>query len=116
MLRFLADEDFDEDIIRGILRHTPEVDILTVQEAGMRSAPDAEVLQAAASMGRILLTHDARTTMPTAILRVAAGDATPGVFIIRQRTPKRRAIEEVLIVAECSYEGEWEGQVRYLPL
>jgi hypothetical protein len=26
------------------------------------------------------------------------------------------AIEDVLILAECSTEGEWEGQVRYLPL
>jgi len=26
------------------------------------------------------------------------------------------AIDEILILAECSEEGEWEGQVRYLPL
>ncbi len=26
------------------------------------------------------------------------------------------AIEEILLIAEYSLEGEWEGQVRYLPL
>jgi len=26
------------------------------------------------------------------------------------------AIQEILLLAECSLEGEWEGQVRYLPL
>ncbi len=26
------------------------------------------------------------------------------------------AIEDLLLIAECSRPGEWEGQVRYLPL
>jgi hypothetical protein len=26
------------------------------------------------------------------------------------------AIEDILLIAECSLEGEWDGQVRYLPL
>jgi hypothetical protein len=26
------------------------------------------------------------------------------------------AIEEIILLAECSLEHEWEGQVRYLPL
>jgi len=26
------------------------------------------------------------------------------------------AINEIVLLAECSEEGEWEGQVRYLPL
>ena len=26
------------------------------------------------------------------------------------------SIEEILLLAEYSLEGEWEGQVRYLPL
>jgi len=26
------------------------------------------------------------------------------------------ADENLLLLAECSLEGEWEGQVRYLPL
>jgi len=26
------------------------------------------------------------------------------------------AIEDILLLAECSLEGEWDGQVRYLPL
>ena len=27
-----------------------------------------------------------------------------------------RLVEDILLLAECSLEGEWEGQVRYLPL
>jgi hypothetical protein len=40
----------------------------------------------------------------------------PGVFAVSQSLPIRLVIEEILLIAQCSREGEWEGQVRYLPL
>jgi hypothetical protein len=40
----------------------------------------------------------------------------PGVFEIGRHVPMGQAIEDVLLLAECSHEGEWEGQIRYLPL
>jgi hypothetical protein len=40
----------------------------------------------------------------------------PGVFEVSRDVPLRTAIEDILRLAECSLEGEWEGQVRYLPL
>jgi hypothetical protein len=40
----------------------------------------------------------------------------PGVFAVSQSLQIGRAIEAILILAECSYEGEWEGQIRHLPL
>ena len=48
--------------------------------------------------------------------RVRAGLPMPGVFEVSRRVPIGQAIDEILLVAECSHEGEWEGQVRYLPL
>lgn len=39
-----------------------------------------------------------------------------GVFQVSRDVPLREAIEDILLLAECSLEGEWEGQVRYLPL
>lgn len=36
-MRFLADEDFDNDIVRGILRRNATMDIVTVQKAWMFS-------------------------------------------------------------------------------
>jgi hypothetical protein len=40
----------------------------------------------------------------------------PGVFALPQGIPTAVAVEEVLLLAECSIEGELEGQVRHLPL
>jgi hypothetical protein len=40
----------------------------------------------------------------------------PGVFEVSRAVPVGRGIEDILLLAECSLDGEWEGQVRYLPL
>ena len=40
----------------------------------------------------------------------------PGVFEVGRVVPVGLVIEEVLLLVECSFDGEWEGQVRYLPL
>ena len=40
----------------------------------------------------------------------------PGVFEVSRAVPISQAIEDILLLAECSLDDEWEGQVRYLPL
>jgi hypothetical protein len=62
------------------------------------------------------LTHDVRTITKYAYERIAQGLPMPGVFEITRSVPIATAIEEIIIIAECSVDGEWEGQVRYLPL
>jgi len=47
---------------------------------------------------------------------VVQGKRMPGVFEVNREVPIAQAIEDILLLAECSIEGEWEGQVRYLPL
>ncbi|MEG4939059.1 DUF5615 family PIN-like protein [Microcoleus sp. F4-D5] len=48
MLRFLADENFNNQIVRGILRRNPDVDIVRVQDVGSIEAEDPTVLEWAA--------------------------------------------------------------------
>jgi len=116
MLRLAADEDFNNRILRGLIRRQPELDIVRVQDAGMRTKNDPEVLEWAATEGRILLTHDVTTMKKYADERTAAGLPMPGVFEVSQQTPIVEAIEDILLLAECSLDGEWEGQIRFLPL
>lgn len=116
MLRLAADENFNNDIVRGLLRRRPDVDIIRVQDAGLSGADDAAVLEWAAQEGRVLLTHDVTTLTRYAYERVKAGKPMPGVFEVSRAVPIGVAIEDILLIAESSLEGEWEGQVRYLPL
>ena len=60
-LRFLVDEDFDNDIVRGMLRRLPALDIVRVQDADLSGTPDPIVLAYAAQAGRVVLTHDVST-------------------------------------------------------
>ena len=74
------------------------------------------MLEWAATQGRVLLTHDVSSITRHAYDRVAAGLSMPGVFELAYDIPIGVAIEEILLLAECSLDSEWEGQVRYLPL
>jgi Domain of unknown function (DUF5615) len=115
-LRFLADEGFDNDIIRGVLRRLPNLAILRAQDVGLSGALDPVVLEWAAQEGRVLITHDVSTMTAHAYARVASDVPMPGVFAVSQLAPISQVIEDLLLHAECSLPGEWEGQVRYVPL
>jgi len=62
MLRLLADENFNDDIVRGLWLRQPDLDMVRVQDAGLAGADDPDVLAWAALNHRIVLTHD-RATM-----------------------------------------------------
>ena len=116
MLLLAADENFNGNIVRGLLRHQPMLDLVRIQDVGLSGAEDSVVLAWAAQEGRILLTHDVSTITRYAYDRVQASQPMPGVFEVSRDLAIGRAIEEILLLAECSLEREWEGQVRYLPL
>ena len=115
-LRFLVDEDFDNDIVRGVLRRLPILDIVRAQDVGLSGTPDPIVLEWAAQEGRVLLTHDVSTMTAHAYARATSDLPMPGVFAVSQMAPISLVIEDLVLLAECSLPGEWEGQVRYVPL
>lgn len=116
MLPLAADENLNNDIVRGLLRRNSKIDVVRVQDVGLRGADDPAVLEWAAAEGRVLLTHDVATMTRYAYERVQAGRPMSGIFEISHEVPLARAIQDILLVAECSLDGEWEGQVRYLRL
>lgn len=116
MLRLLADENFNGDVVRGLLLRQPDLELVRVQDVGLLGAEDPDILAWAAENDRIVLTHDFATMIDFAYERVAAGDGMPGVFLIQERFPVGRAIDEILLTNECSEHAEWNGRVVHLPL
>jgi hypothetical protein len=116
MLGFLADENLNNDIVRGLQRRYPRVDLVRVQDVGLAAVDDRVVLEWAADNQRVVLTHDVSTMTRYAYERIRDGKSMPGVFEIGRHVSVGVAIEEINLLAECSLDGEWEGQVRYLPL
>jgi len=116
MLQLVADENLNNNIVRGLLRQKADVDIVRIQDVGLSGIDDPTLLQWAAQQGRVLLTHDVSTITKYAYERVEAGLVMPGVFEVSRTAPIGQVIEEILLLIECSLEGEWQDQIIYLPL
>jgi hypothetical protein len=119
MLRFISDENFNGDIVRGLFLRQPDLDLLRVQDVGLGSlgsVDDPTILSWAARNNRILLTHD-RATMPDfAYERLIREELMIGLFVINDRMVVRQAIDELLLIIECSEMLDWQGTVLYFPL
>lgn len=116
MIKLASDENFDGDIVRGLLRRVPELDLVRVQDADLAGSPDPLILAWAAGEDRILLTHD-RETMPKFVYdRVVAGEPMPGVFLVSNRMPKGQAVEELFWAVHCLPAEDCMDQIKYFPL
>jgi hypothetical protein len=60
-IRFQADVNLNQIIVRAACRREPALDFQTAEPAGLAGLPDPEVLARAAEDGRILVTHDLQT-------------------------------------------------------
>lgn len=116
MLRLLSDENINGDIIRGLFLLQSNLDLLRVQDIGLQEEDDPTILDWAAINDRIVITHD-RATMPNfAYERLLQGQPMSGLFVLNDRMPIRQAIDELLLLVECSEHSEWKGIVFYLPI
>ncbi len=116
MLRLLADENFNGDIVRGLWLRQPDLDIVRVQDVGLAGAEDPDILTWAAENNRIVLTHDRATMSDHAYERLAAGHSLAGIFILNDRFPVGRAIDEILLLDACSEQAERRGRAVRVPL
>ena len=94
----------------------PSLDLVRVQDVGLREVDDPSVLEWAARERRITLTHDVNTMTAFAFDRIRRNQAMPGMFVVTQQAALATVIADILLIAECSDSSEYEGQVIYLPL
>jgi predicted nuclease of predicted toxin-antitoxin system len=64
-VKWLADENFDNDILRGIRRRVDGFDVVRAQDvAEISGSDDPAVLAWATTNNRVILTHDLSTMIP----------------------------------------------------
>ena len=114
-MRLLADENLDNNLLRGILRLHPELDVARVQDVGLAGCDDRAILDWAAEEDRVVVSHDAATMPDLAWRRVNRGECMPGLIVVAQDARMARAIEDLLLVVVASHAGEWQGRVLFLP-
>ena len=116
VIRLLTDENFDGDILRGLVRRMPSLDVVRVQDVGLTETPDPAILAWAASEDRVLLTHDGDTVPGFAYDRVRSGQSMPGVFLVNDQMPRGQAIDELLLAIECYTADDCKDMVHHFPL
>lgn len=116
MLRYLADEDFDNRILRAFQRTDAGIDWVRVQDIGLSGCEDELILRYAASEQRVVLTCDVSTMTAAASGRLKRAEPMTGLIVVPQRMAIGRAVEELLFLAKESATEEWLGHVLYLPL
>ena len=114
--RFLADENIDPDLVMGLRRRADDIDIVRVQDVGLRTLGDPEILQWAADEHRILISHDIKTLPGFAADRIAAALPMPGLILLRSSLNIAQAINELTTIAGASDAEDWNNQIAYLPL
>lgn len=116
MLRLLTDENFNEDILRGLRQRLTEPDFLSVRDAGLAGRPDSFLLNWALQENRVILTHDQKTMTKDAEELVAKGEPMAGLIFVPNRLGLGRAINDLELVVMCYSQSEMRDRVQRLPL
>jgi len=114
-MRLLFDENFNHRILRGLKLRRPNLDYEIAQRTEMQGGKDPALLAWAAERDRVLVTHDVNTIPKYVYERVAAGLPSPGVIVVPEDLRIGQAIEELLIIIECSDQSEYENRVVHIP-
>lgn len=48
--------------------------------------------------------------------RIRQGEPVAGVFVVPQELPIGQAIAELEVLTACSFEGEWDNLIVFVPL
>jgi predicted nuclease of predicted toxin-antitoxin system len=115
VLRLVSDENFKSEILRGLHRRLPDLDVVRVQDVGLAGSADPAILDWSAAEGRVVLTHDRQTMPRFAYDRVQAEQPMPGVLLVNDSMPTRQAIEELILAIQCLAPEECRGLVTYFP-
>jgi hypothetical protein len=116
MLRLASDADVHGEIIRGVRRRLPEIDLTRVQEFLPERTPDSDVLAWAAAENRVVISNDRNMMVGFAYQRVAAGDRVPGLIVTTNQQSIGSAIDDICLIAEFMSVQEIKDQiVVFLP-
>jgi hypothetical protein len=116
-VKWLSDENFDNDIVRGVLRRSPRFDVVRAQDlVEVAGRTDAVLLDWASQNDRIVLTHDLSTIIPAMRQQLQRTDSCAPIVLVPDSLPLGLVIEEILLLDECSTKADWASGVLYLPL
>ena len=117
-LKYLLDENVDPSYKTQLHRRNPDIVMWVVGEPGVppRGTLDPEILLWCEEYDFVLVTNN-RTSMPVHLVdHITAGCHVPGIFLLNPKLTMGQNIDELIVVAEGSFDNEYQDQIVNLPL
>lgn len=117
-LKYLMDENVNPLYAIQIRRKNSELIIRSVGEIGTPSLStlDPEILLWCEEYNFILVTNN-RKSMPVHLQdHLANNHHILGIFILNPNLTIGENIDELILIAECSFENEYQDQIVHLPI
>jgi hypothetical protein len=118
VLQYLMDENVSPIYAMQLRRKRPDLVVWRVGEIGMPSLGtlDPEILVWCEDREVILVTNN-RRSMPRHLAdHLAEGRHVLGIFILNSGISIGQNIEDLLLIADVSLDGEYQDQIIHLPL
>ena len=118
ILKYLIDENVDPTYTNQLRRLKPDLFVLAIGEltAPPRGTLDPEILCWCEEHGFILVTNN-RKSMPAHLNdHLTEGRHIPGIFVLNAKFSFGENLEELLLIADASFEDEYQDQIYFLPL
>lgn len=114
-IKFQADADLNQDLVRAVCRHDASLDFQTSHQAGLPYLADREVLAFAALENRILVSSD-RRTMPHHFAEFITTQTSPGLIIVSQTILFHQAVDDLILIWEASSPEEYRNRQLTIPM
>lgn len=118
MLNYLIDENVDPTYTNQLRRLNPDLFVIAVGDitAPPKGTLDPEILLWCEDHSCILVTNN-RKSMPVHLAdHIALGHHIPGIFILSPKLSLGENIEQLILIAEGSFEDEYQDRIEFLLL
>jgi Domain of unknown function (DUF5615) len=116
-LKYLLDENVDSSYKTQLIQRARELVVWAVGEpnAPPRGTLDPEILLWCEEHDFVLVTNN-RKSMPVHLTdNFAQNHHVPGIFILNPKLSIGQNIDELIFIAEASFENEYQDQIVHLP-
>lgn len=117
-LKFLLDENVAPLYQTQLRQRKPDLVVWIVGDPGTppKSTLDPEILCWCEEYNFVLVTNN-RKSMPVHLTdHIAEGHHVPGILILNLDVSIGQLLDELILIAEASFEDEYQDQIVHLPL
>lgn len=118
MLKYLIDENVDPTYTNQLRRLNPDLFVIAVGDltAPPKGTLDPEILVWCEKHDCILVTNN-RRSMPVHLKEhIEQQNNIPGIFILNPKLSVGENLEQLILIAEGSFDNEYQNRIEFLPL